>query len=302
MKTITITLLTVLLFSSCVSKKLLVEKQSQYDQALNGKKTCEQKNSELSLENKKLSESNRKFENDLISCETNLNNERNRINMQEQQLEYFKNTNSNMLDLLTDLSVVNKTGAESIKKSLEAINEQNNYIKDLTSSIRKRDSLNLALVVNLKKSLLDVNDEDVTVEVKKGVVYISLSDKLLYKSGSAEISSKAEAVLGKIARVLNDHKDLEILVEGHTDNVPIATECFSDNWDLSVKRSTTVVRLLQSKFNISPERMTAGGRSQYSPKAGNDTLDGKALNRRTEIIILPNLEQFFQLLEPNSQN
>ena len=288
------------MFSSCVSKKLLVEKQSQYDQAITGKKNCELKNQELSNDIKKLNDTNRKLEKELTACESNLNNERNQISILEQQLEYFKTNNTNLLELLTDLSVVNKAGAENVKKSLDAINEQNNYIKDLTSSLRKRDSLNLALVVNLKKSLIDVNDEDVKVEIKKGVIYISLSDKLLYKSGSAEINSKAEVVLGKIARILNEHKDLEILIEGHTDNVPINTDCITDNWDLSVKRATTVVRLLQNKFQISPERMTAGGRSQFIPKSDNTTSEGKSSNRRTEIIILPNLEQFFQMLEPSS--
>jgi len=289
-----------IMFSSCVSKKLLVEKQSQYDQAITGKKNCELKNQELSNDIKKLNDTNRKLEKELTACESNLNNERNQISILEQQLEYFKTNNTNLLELLTDLSVVNKAGAENVKKSLDAINEQNNYIKDLTSSLRKRDSLNLALVVNLKKSLIDVNDEDVKVEIKKGVIYISLSDKLLYKSGSAEINSKAEVVLGKIARILNEHKDLEILIEGHTDNVPINTDCITDNWDLSVKRATTVVRLLQNKFQISPERMTAGGRSQFIPKSDNTTSEGKSSNRRTEIIILPNLEQFFQMLEPSS--
>lgn len=156
--------------------------------------------------------------------------------------------------------------------------------------------------MKLKRSLVDINDDDVTVEVKKGVVYISLSDKMLFQSGKYEINKQAEVVLEKIARVLNDHKQLEILVEGHTDDVPISTPVLVDNWDLSVKRATSVVRLLQNKYNIAPERMTAGGRSEFVPKTSNSTIEGRAINRRTEIIILPKLDEFFQLLEPEASN
>jgi chemotaxis protein MotB len=282
-----------LFFSSCVSKKLLTKEQDRsmgYSEQL---ADCQAQGKQLEKENKDLS-------NTVLQLELQLTNEKNNLALQAQQLEYFRNTNTNLLDRLADLSIVSKSGAESIKKSLEALNDQNMYIKDLTSSIRQRDSLNLALVMNLKRSLADVGDEDITIEVKKGVVYISISDKLLFKSGSAEISARAEAVLGKIARVLNDHNDLEILVEGHTDNVPIATACLTDNWDLSVKRATSVVRTLQTKHGIAPERMTAGGRSEYIPKETNTTPEGRQANRRTEIIILPELDQFFQLLEPTS--
>jgi len=285
----------IMLNSSCVSTKKLAleqEKSGQYAQNL---EDCEEKYNTVYLHNKDLSK-------DIIDLENQLANERNKFNLLEQQMEYFKSTNTNLLDRLSDLSVVSKTGADNIKKSLEAINDQNKYIKDLTSAMRQKDSLNLALVMNLKRSLADIDDEDVTVEVKKGVVYISLSDKMLFKSGSAEINQQAEIVLGKIAKVLNDHKQLDILVEGHTDNVPISTSCMVDNWDLSVKRATSVVRLLQNKHNITPARMTAGGRSEYVTKATNTTSDGRAINRRTEIIILPQLDQFFQLLEPPVNN
>ncbi|RXK48106.1 OmpA/MotB family protein [Aquirufa rosea] len=220
-------------------------------------------------------------------------------NLQE-QLDYMKRTNTNLLDRLSDLSVINKSGAESIRKSLDALNEQGKYIKDLNSSIQRKDSINLSLVMNLKRSLADVNDEDVTVEVKKGVVYISISDKLMFASGSAVINSKAEAVLAKVAKVVNDHKDLDILVEGHTDSVPISTDCIKDNWDLSAKRATSVVRLLQTKFAVDPERMTAGGRGEFEPQAENKSKSGRKMNRRTEIIVTPKLDQFFNLLAPPS--
>lgn len=287
-------LLISLLGSSCVSKKMLTKEQDKslgyYEQLA----LCQEQSASLDKENNNLT-------NSVEQLEMQLSNEYNKVALQEQQLEYFRSTNTNLLDRLADLSVVSKSGAESIKKSLEALNDQSKYIKDLTSSIRQRDSINLALVMNLKRSLIDVNDEDITIEVKKGVVYISISDKMLFKSGSAEIMPQAETVLGKIARVLNDHNELEILVEGHTDNVPISTSCMADNWDLSVKRATSVVRNLQKKHGIAPERMTAGGRSEFVPKASNTSPEGRQSNRRTEIIILPELDQFFQLLEPGME-
>lgn len=222
-----------------------------------------------------------------------------RIASLQEEIDYLKKTSTNMLDRLSDLSVINKDGAESIRKSLTAMNEQGKYIQDLNQSIKRKDSLNLALAMNLKRSLADINDDDVTVEVKKGVVYISISDKLMFSSGSSIITSNAERVLSKVAKVLNDHKDLDILVEGHTDNMPISTDCNIDNWDLSARRATSVVRTLQSKFNVSPSRLTAGGRGEYFPKSNNTTNKGRQLNRRTEIIVTPKLEQFFNLLSEN---
>lgn len=265
------------LLSSCVSQK-------KYSDLENSVQLCEN-----NLKNS---------QNDLLVLEVNLANETNKVKKLEQQTEYFKSTNTNLLERLSDLSVVSKSGAESIKKSLEALNEQNKYIKDLTTSMQRKDSINLILVMNLKRSLENFDDEDINIEVKKGVVYVSISDKMLFKSGSYQISDSAEEVIGKIAKIINDHKELDILVEGHTDNVPISTFSMVDNWDLSVKRATSIVRLMQLKFGVQPERMTAGGRSEYVPKASNDSAKGKAINRRTEIIILPKLDQFFELLEP----
>ena len=284
-----------LTLSSCVSKKVLVDEQNKSKQYAKSLKTCEDSN--LSFQN-----ANKDLSGKIILLENQLANEQSKTNILDQQMNYYQSANTNLLDRLTDLSVVSKTGAESIKKSLDAINDQNKYIKDLTSAMRAKDSMNLALVMKLKRSLVDINDEDVNIEVKKGVVYISISDKMLFQSGRFEINQAAEIVLGKIARVLNDHKQLDILVEGHTDDVPISTPLLVDNWDLSVKRATSVVRLLQIKYGIAPERMTAGGRSEFVPKTSNSTLEGKAINRRTEIIILPKLDEFFELLEPTTDN
>ena len=287
--------LILLFLSSCVSKKVLVQERERIQQYEKSLRDCSDRNQSLQAANKELS-------NKIFLLENQVANEQSKTNMLDQQMVYYQSTNTNLLDRLTDLSVVSKTGAESIRKSLEAINDQNKYIKDLTSAMRAKDSMNLALVMKLKRSLVDLNDEDVTIEVKKGVVYISLSDKLLFKSGSYVINQEAENVLGKIARVLHDHKNLEILVEGHTDNVPVSTSVLTDNWDLSVYRATSVVRMLQTKYGITPERMTAGGRSEYVPKTTNVTVEGKAVNRRTEIIILPQLDQFFELLDPTAEN
>ena len=281
MKTLFIYVLGLTLFTSCVSQKKYTAMQ---DRAVN----CE---NELNTS-----------KNQINLLEAGLANEKNRSKSLEQQMEYFKSTNTDLLARLSDLSVVSKSGAESIKKSLEALNEQNKYIKDLTSNMQRKDSINLVLVMNLKRSLDNFDDEDINIEVKKGVVYVSISDKMLFRSGSYNISNRAEEVIGKIPKIINDHKELDILVEGHTDNVPISTDCMTDNWDLSVKRATSIVRLMQTKFGVQPLRMTAGGRSEYLPKTTNATTEGRAINRRTEIIILPKLDQFFELLEPPTTN
>lgn len=280
-----------LMFSSCVGKKVLLQEQDKSAQCMENLAECQ-----ASVDD--MNERNRELANMILSLEMELANCQSENDLLQEQLEYFKSTNTNLLDRLADLSVVSKAGAESIKKSLEALNEQNIYIKDLTSSIRQKDSINLALVMNLKRSLADFDDRDISIEVKKGVVYISISDRMMFKSGSAEIGTQADLVLGKIASILNDHQQLEIMVEGHTDSVPISTACMVDNWDLSVKRATSVVRRLQTTHGIAPTRMTAGGRSEYIPKSTNETAEGRATNRRTEIIILPELDQFFELLEP----
>jgi chemotaxis protein MotB len=278
-----------ILIQSCVGKKKYLDLQDNcgvielnYNQTKQDLDDCRSKNSDLREE--------------IGSKESLIKSQQNQIDLLRSQLEEAKQTKTDLLDRLADLSVINKTGAESIAKSLEAINEQNKYIKDLTGSIQKKDSVNLALVMNLKRSLDDINDEDVQVEVKKGVVYVSLSDKLLFASGSDRINERAKSVLSKVAKIINDRKDLDILVEGHTDDVPIKTACVEDNWDLSVQRATSVVRLLQSEFNVDPARLTAGGRGEYVPKAQGDSAEARKINRRTEIIITPKLDQFFKLL------
>ena len=155
----------------------------------------------------------------------------------------------------------------------------------------------MALVMNLKGAVGNLQDEDINIKVDKGVVYIDISDKLLFKSGSYDITDRAKEVLGKVALVLKNQPDIEFMVEGHTDNVAFKRGVLLDNWDLSVKRATAVVRVLQNQYGLDPARMAAAGRGEYKPVATNDTPDGKGANRRTRIIILPQLDQFFKLLE-----
>ena len=215
----------------------------------------------------------------------------------KKQIDYLRENNSTVLNQLKDLSVVTGAQAESIKKSLDNIGAKDIYIKDLQGSIARKDSLNMALVMNLKGAIGNLDDKDINIKVDKGVVYVDISDKLLFKSGSYSVTDKAKEVLGKVAKVLNAQPDIEFLVEGHTDSVPILSPGIQDNWDLSVKRATTVVRILKDTYGLDPKRMTAAGRSQYVPLADNGTAEGRAANRRTRIVILPQLDQFFKLLE-----
>ncbi len=219
------------------------------------------------------------------------------------QVGMLKQNNTQVLDQLKDLSVISGSQAESIKKSLDNIGSKDNYIQGLQSAIARKDSLNMQLVMNLKGAVGDMNDQDINVKVEKGVVYIDISDKLLFKSGKYEVSDQAKVVLGKVAKVLNNQPNIEFMVEGHTDTVGFRKEQLLDNWDLSVKRATSVIRILQNQYGIAPTRMTAAGRAEYQPVADNGTDAGRAANRRTRIVILPQLDQFFKLLEkPQGQH
>jgi chemotaxis protein MotB len=214
------------------------------------------------------------------------------------QIDFLKQNNNQVLGQLKDLSVITGAQAESIKKSMENIGMKDMYIQDLQSSIAKKDSLNMALVMNLKGAIGNLDDGDINIKVDKSAVFIDISDKLLFKSGSYDVTDKAKVVLGKVAKVLNAQPNIEFLVEGHTDNVAYkGSGAITDNWDLSVKRATTIVRLLQTSYGLDPKRMTAAGRSEYLPITDNTTTEGKAANRRTRIVILPQLDQFFKLLE-----
>jgi chemotaxis protein MotB len=293
MQKLVIAIAVILTLGSCASKKKMLalenkanEIQLQLDKARTDLNDCDTRVSGLNQT--------------LKTRESELASRAARVKELEDQIDYLKKNNNQLLDRMSDLSVISKEGAESIKRSMETMNQQGRYIQNLNTSIQRKDSLNMALVMNLKRSLQDVSDEDVQIEVKKGVVYVSLSDKMLFNSGSFTITPRAESVLSKVAKILNDYKEIEILVEGHTDNVPFRSDNLADNWDLSVKRATSVVRSLQEKYGVAPSRMIAGGRGEHLPKAGNDNKDSRSQNRRTEIIITPKLDQFFNLYTPQA--
>ncbi len=213
------------------------------------------------------------------------------------QVAQLNNTNAALLNNVGQMATLSKQEAANLERSLEQIKEQDLRIRTLQDALTKKDSVTLALVVSLKSSLGNLNDTDVTVNVEKSVVFISLSDKMLFKSGSSELSVRAREVLSKVALVLNDKPDQEVLVEGHTDNVPIARECVKDNWDLSTQRATTIARVLQTDYKVDPARITAGGRSEYVPLVSNDTPEGRSTNRRIRIVIMPKLDQFYEMVE-----
>ncbi|MGO2294354.1 MAG: OmpA family protein [Psychroflexus halocasei] len=244
----------------------------------------------------------KKTENDLKSAEMALSVCEEKKASFKDQVNTLKNTNAALLNSQGDLASLSKKGAENLERSLESIQEKDLQIKTMRDAINKKDSVTLALVTSLKGALDDVNDEDIEISVEKGVVFVSISDKLLFGSGSYKITSDAKRVLGKVAKVVKDKSDFDFMVEGHTDNVPISRECFEDNWDLSTKRATSVVRLLQNEYNVDPKRMTAAGRSEYLPVASNDSKTGRAKNRRTRIVVLPKLDQFFGMIEEGMKN
>ena len=232
--------------------------------------------------------------NDCLSERSGLSAENNAL---KSQVTSLNATNGELINQIGDFTDLTIKGASNLEKSLESMKEKDLTINKLRDAITRRDSVNLALVQSLKGVLGDMNDTDIEINVEKGVVFVSISDKLLFKSGSINVSGKAKEVLGKIAMVVNNKPDFEFLVEGHTDSKTISTNCIKDNWDLSVLRATTVVRILQDDFGVSPARMTAGGRSQYVPKSANETAEGRAKNRRTRIVILPKLDQFYTMIE-----
>ncbi len=220
-----------------------------------------------------------------------------RVASLEEQLAQSKQDYASLQQSL-DKSLVNSSQSNiSIEKLVDQINESNQYIRHLTDLKSKSDSLNMALTNKLTRSLSKEELKDVDVQVLKGVVYISLADNMLYKSGSYEISERAAETLSKIAKIINDYEDYDVLIEGNTDNVPIYRENIRNNWDLSCLRASSVVQALQNNYGVNPKRLTAGGRGEYNPVVSNNTAAGKQRNRRTQIIITPKLEEFLELID-----
>jgi len=289
LKQIFLPVLSAVFLFSCVSSKKYKKSQADYatlqTQHVQLQNQLQETTTNCNSDKAELNRKNSELQNDI----TNLN----------RQVDFLKQNNTQALKQLEDLSVISSTQAQSIKKSLENIGAKDTYIQTLQQQMARKDSLNMVLVMNLKGAIGNLDDKDINIKVDKGVVYIDISDKLLFKSGRYEVTDQANAVLGKVAAVLQNQQDIEFMVEGHTDNVPYkGNTALLDNWDLSVKRATAVVRILQNKYGLDPAKMAAAGRSEYRPVADNGTKEGKAANRRTRIVILPQLDQFFKLLEP----
>ncbi len=265
-----------MLVSSCASKKDLED--------------CRQNNLKLLESGKEMMVNYQQTKEELAAANA-------RVASLQEQLEQAKADYRSLQNSL-DKSLVNSSQSNiSIEKLVDQINESNQYIRHLTELKTKSDSLNLALTNKLTRSLSKEELKDVDVQVLKGVVYISLADNMLYKSGSYEISDRAAETLSKIAKIINDYEDYDVLIEGNTDNVPISRENIRNNWDLSCLRASSVVQALQNQYGVNPKRLTAGGRGEYNPLASNDTAVGKQRNRRTQIIITPKLDQFLELID-----
>lgn len=233
----------------------------------------------------------------LIECNAETRNLQSQLNAANQQNEELRKGMASLKQTLDQSLNANMQGSVNISKLVDEINASNKYIKQLVDAKSKSDSLNMVLTNNLTRSLSTDELKDVDVKVLKGVVYISLADNMLFKTGSYEISSRAMETLSKIAKIIKDYKDYDVLVEGNTDNVPISRPNIRNNWDLSTLRASSVVQCLQNDFGINPSRLTAGGRGEYNPIADNSSELGRQRNRRTEIIITPKLDQFLDLID-----
>ena len=270
-----------MLISSCASKKDLVNCQTE-NRELTGK--YQDTKDRLAESNAQLAASNA------------------RVSSLEEQLSESKRAYAALQSSL-DKSLSNTSANNlNISKLVDQINESNQYIRHLVEVKTKSDSLNMVLTNNLTRSLGKEEMKEVDVQVLKGVVYISLADNMLYRSGSYEINDRAAETLSKIAKIIMDYKDYDVLVEGNTDNVPISRENIRNNWDLSCLRASSVVQYLQNHYGVDPKRLTAGGRGEYNPITNNNTEVGKQRNRRTQIIITPKLDQFMELIEQAPEN
>jgi len=265
------------LLSSCVSQKKFADLQSDYDAT-----------------KLQLTDANAK----VLNCQVEKDKYANQLAALESQNKFLSQNNENNIRQIESLTTLSQSASGNIKDIIAQLSEKDKYINGIRGAMSKKDSINLALAVNFKSVLADgIQDEDIMIDVEKTVVYISISDKLLFKSGSSVISDKAKGLLEKVATVIANKPEMEVMVEGYTDDRPINTARTKDNWDLSTQRATSVIRVLQNDFKIDPKRLIAAGRSEYLPLASNDTPDGRSRNRRTRFVILPKLDQFFDVLE-----
>ncbi|MDT0554596.1 OmpA/MotB family protein [Patiriisocius hiemis] len=263
-----------LLLTSCVSKKKYADLEAK------------QKNTQDLLNTATVK---------LNSCLTDKTAALTRVQSLEERLAELKRTNQDLIQSSKDLTILTKQGATNLEKSLESLKEKDLKISRLQDALNKKDSVTLALVTSLKKEV-GLDDEDIQINVEKGVVFISLSDKVLFRSGSYNLSTRANEILGKVATVINSKPNFEALVEGHTDNVPYKKGVLLDNWDLSAKRATAVVRKLM-ELGANPSQLIAAGRSEFVPLVDNSTAENRSTNRRTKIYVLPKIDQFYEMIE-----
>ncbi|KQR71077.1 OmpA family protein [Pedobacter sp. Leaf176] len=274
-KSIPLAFFALVLISGCVSNKKYAELETTYA---------------------KLRERNQELSNKYQDSQRELTGSNSRVKSLEEQIASEKANISALQDALNKCLSSSSQGNVNISKLVDEINSSNKYIKQLINAKNKSDSLNMVLTNNLTRSLSREELGDVDVQVLKGVVYISLADNMLYKSGSYEVSDKAGETLSKIAKIIKDYDTYDVLIEGNTDNVPIAQTNIRNNWDLSALRASSVVQVLQTKYAVDPKRLTAAGRGEFNPIADNNTPAGKSKNRRTQIIITPKLDQFMELI------
>ncbi|HLT53490.1 MAG TPA: OmpA family protein [Flavobacteriaceae bacterium] len=278
-KLASLSVLTLILLSSCVSKKeyAALEAKQQETQDLLNSATVK-----------------------LNSCLSDKASATAQVQALQDRIDDLKASNENLIQSNKDLTILTTKGATNIEKTLESLKEKELKIDRLQDALTKKDSVMLALVTSLKKEV-GINDPDIEINVEKGVVFISIADKLLFKSGSYLVTDKAKEVLAKVAKVINSKPDFEAMVEGHTDNVPYSKPPLLDNWDLSVKRSTSVVRVLQ-ELNVNPAQLIAAGRADYVPLVSNDNAENRARNRRTRIVVMPKIDQFYDMIEKEMKN
>lgn len=276
MKQLAILAISALLLSGCVSTKKHTALSDQYV----GLKDRYEKN-----------------QNDLGRTQRELISLKKQAERDSLELVRLRAQTDRLISNMGDMATLSKKEAENLEKSLEKINEKDKQIRSLQDAIDRKDSVTFALVTSIKGAIGDLSDEDIQIKVDKGAVFVSISDKFLFKSGSFRLNSGAMNVISKVAKILEAKPDFEVMVEGHTDNVSYRKGDLEDNWDLSTKRATSIVRVLQTDFKIDPARMTAAGRAEYMPIADNETAEGRAANRRTRIIILPKLDQFYGMIE-----
>jgi chemotaxis protein MotB len=280
MKKISILLVTAILFSSCVSKKKYM--------------ALEQENGQIKSELTKTKVEKEDLENKFTKIQERVDSYNAKINSLNEDVEGLKIENDIKLDINADGTVMSNETKQKLFKTLENVDSEK-----LAQAKTLKDSMNLAIQYNLAKTMdtSDLNeDEDIAVNINETVVMISISDKMLFNSGSYRISSKANNILQKLANVINSEDSIDVMVEGHTDSRSISTEKIADNWDLSVLRATSVVRQLQNKYGVNPEKLIASGRSSYQPLVENNTRENRSKNRRTRIILLPNIDKFFALM------